>query len=104
MPTSLKKLTDFPGTATCTVLVRGSPIFFRDLQIQTIFKIQWLGGVVVAGCLAFGPGNNPYTQKFYDYSEVYIFLFLGVGGMNVEIVGWMDQLKLVSCKSVQNIG
>ena len=48
-----------------------------------------MGGFEEGGCLDFGPGDNPFTQKSYNYSEVYRFsclifvvecLDLGVGG------------------------
>ncbi len=56
------------------IRVRDRPIFCTDLQIRTTFRFWWVGGFPEGGCSDFGPGNNPYTVKCYDYSEVYIFL------------------------------
>ena len=52
-----------------------------------MFGFWWVGRFAKGGCSDFGPRNNPYTLKSYDYSEVYVFL--GGGVVNVRIKGWM---------------
>ncbi len=44
-------------------------------------QIRWEGGYEEAGCSDFGPGNNPNTQKSYNYSEAKV--------VNVQILRWV---------------